>query len=314
MRSTSLDVPVPQLVDAIRSRDIRALARAASIIENNPQAGRLLVSQLFPFSGHAHLLGITGPAGVGKSTLVNACIRYLRHDGKRVGVIAVDPTSSVSRGALLGDRIRMNEHSADPNVFIRSAATRGQTGGIAASSLGLSILFDAAGFDFIFLETIGVGQDEVDVAALAQVTAVVLTPGSGDDVQAIKAGIMEIADIFVINKADLAGATQLADEIRFVQSLAGAMSSVPIQQTNALTDVGIDELMKALPPLFENQRLQPAPQRWMPVLLQLVRDAAVARVNNESLAHEAKLVEQRAIDPYLAADRLLRASAASEVV
>lgn len=286
--------------------NIRAIARAATIIENDRVSGQAILSRLFPFSGRAQLLGITGPAGTGKSTLVNTCIRHLRAQGKRVAVVAIDPTSAISRGALLGDRIRMVEHWGDPGVFIRSVATRGQLGGIAAASLGMCLLLDAAGFDFIFVETIGVGQDEVDIAALAQVTALVLMPGAGDDVQAVKAGIMEVADIFLINKADLPGTERLHDELQFAQSLGTESIHKPICRVSALNGAGVDEFMNTLPPLFEQQTtLQMSELRWREILSRLVEEQAIATLPPSSLAREASAVRGHLTDPYSAASRLL---------
>jgi LAO/AO transport system kinase len=209
-----------ELKDRILSGDVRALARAATLIENRKAEGRELLQLLSNSTGHALTIGITGPPGAGKSTLAAALTTSLRQQGKRVAILAVDPSSTASRGAILGDRIRMQEHHADPGVFIRSVATRGQLGGLAACTFDLVRLLDAAGFDAILIETVGVGQDEIDVSATADVTLVVLVPGHGDDVQAIKAGLMEIADIFVLNKADLPGVERLEQDIRTMQSLA----------------------------------------------------------------------------------------------
>src|SRR6185437_5422217 len=190
----------------IREGDVRALARAATALENRESAGADLLRGLSEYTGHARIVGITGPPGAGKSTLVDAVARTLRAREKTVAILAVDPSSRITGGAILGDRIRMQEHHADAGIFIRSMATRGVTGGLARSTADMARLMDAAGKDYVLIETVGVGQDEVEIAGLAQVTAVVLVPGMGDDVQAIKAGIMEIADIFVINKADQPGA------------------------------------------------------------------------------------------------------------
>src|SRR5574341_336599 len=200
--------------------DFRVLARAATAIENREPEALVLSKELFPLTGRAVIAGITGAPGTGKSTLANALTRALRQKDRTVGIIAVDPSSPFSGGAILGDRIRMQDHHADPGVFIRSMATRGCLGGLARATTDVALLLDAAGMDAILIETVGVGQDEVEVARLADVTVVVLTPGLGDDVQAIKAGIMEIADVFVINKADQAGADRLEREIQAALSLA----------------------------------------------------------------------------------------------
>src|SRR5580658_3618103 len=208
------------IAEKIVSGDIRALARAASWIEDRRPEAETLLLELFPRTGRAMVLGVTGAPGAGKSTLCDQMVRTLRDEGKSVGVIAVDPSSPYTGGAILGDRIRMQRHHADEGVFIRSMATRGWLGGLARAATEMTLLLDAAGFDVVMVETVGVGQDEVDVARLADVTVVVLVPGMGDDVQAIKAGIMEIADVFVINKADQPGADRLEREIKANQSLS----------------------------------------------------------------------------------------------
>src|ERR1700729_331693 len=206
--------------EKIVSGDIRALARAASWIEERRPEAEDLLRELFPRTGRAMILGVTGAPGAGKSTLCDQIVRTLREESKTVGVIAVDPTSPYTGGAILGDRIRMQQHHADPGVFIRSMATRGCLGGLASATTEMTMLLDAAGFDVVLVETVGVGQDEVEIARLADVTVVVLVPGMGDDVQAIKAGIMEIADVFVINKADQPGADKLERELAASLTLA----------------------------------------------------------------------------------------------
>jgi LAO/AO transport system kinase len=198
---------------------------------------------LFPRTGRALILGVTGAPGAGKSTLCDRLTRVLRDEGKTVGVIAVDPTSPYTGGALLGDRIRMQQHHADPGVFIRSMATRGWLGGLASATTEMTMLLDAAGYDVILVETVGVGQDEVEIARLADVTMVVLVPGMGDDVQAIKAGIMEIADVFVINKSDQPGADRVESEIQAMLSLADGPKPA-IVRTVATDGTGIAELLK----------------------------------------------------------------------
>jgi LAO/AO transport system kinase len=233
------------LARKIREGDARALARTATGIENRDPGALETLAQLEPFAGRARIVGITGPPGAGKSTLVDALAAALRHQGKTVAIVAVDPTSRITGGAILGDRIRMQQHHADPGIFIRSMATRGGTGGLARATADLARLMDAAGKDYVLIETVGVGQDEIEIAGLAQVTVVVLVPGMGDDVQAIKAGIMEIADIFVINKADQPGAGRVERELQAMLSLSDARPPA-ILRTVATEGTGVPELLEAI--------------------------------------------------------------------
>lgn len=220
--------------------DQRALARAATAVENrSPEAGEIL-ADLSLRPRRALVIGVTGPPGTGKSTLIDALCARLRSEGKTVGIIAADPTSPYSGGAILGDRIRMQRHASDPGVFIRSVATRGAAGGLAGSTAGIAALMDAAGYDVILIETIGAGQDEVEIARLAAVTLVVLVPGLGDEVQALKAGLMEIAGVFVINKSDHPGAAELESDLR------SAAPQAPIVKTVATRGEGVPELLEAV--------------------------------------------------------------------
>ncbi len=229
-----------ELARKIREGDTRALARLASGIENrDPQALEIL-RELGPATGHARIVGITGPPGAGKSTLVDALALELRKRGKTLAILAVDPSSRTSGGAILGDRIRMQQHHADPGIFIRSMATRGTMGGLARATADLARLMDAAGRDYVIIETVGVGQDEIAITSVAQVTVVVLVPGMGDDVQAIKAGIMEIADIFVVNKSDRPGAERVELELH------AEGFDCPILRTVATEGEGIAELVEAI--------------------------------------------------------------------
>jgi len=236
------------LVDRLLGGDPQALARSISLVEGESAEGRAILKAIYPKTGHALVLGVTGPPGAGKSSLVNGMVGAWRRRGEKVGIIAVDPSSSFSGGAILGDRIRMQEHCLDPGVFIRSMATRGHFGGVARASRDVVDLMDAAGYGVILIETVGVGQDEVQVVQIADLVLVVLPPGSGDDIQAIKAGILEIADLFVINKADREGADRLETELQAMLALspdAGAPKT-PILRTVATTGAGIEVLMEAL--------------------------------------------------------------------
>ncbi|MDQ2808567.1 MAG: methylmalonyl Co-A mutase-associated GTPase MeaB [Chloroflexota bacterium] len=232
------------LAERLRSGDRLALTRAITRVENRHPAAAALLRALTPHTGHAYLLGITGPPGGGKSTLTTQLIKTLRARGERVAVIAVDPTSAISGGALLGDRIRMLEFYQDTGVFIRSMASRGVLGGLAATTGEVTRVLDAFGFDWIIIETVGVGQGEVAVAGLADTTLLIEVPGLGDDVQAIKAGVLEVADILVVNKADKEGATRLVATLRGMLSLAHSTGwSPPIVKTVAAEGQGIDELL-----------------------------------------------------------------------
>jgi LAO/AO transport system kinase len=229
----------------IREGNARALARTATGIENRDPQSLDTLRDLAPFAGHAKIVGITGPPGAGKSTLVDALATALRREAKTLAILAVDPTSGISGGAILGDRIRMQQHHADPGIFIRSMATRGSLGGLARATAGLVQLMDAAGKDYVLIETVGVGQAEIEIAGLAQVTVVVLVPGMGDDVQTIKAGIMEIADVFAINKSDHPGADRVEQELQAMLSLSNGRKPA-IVKTVATTGKGVDKLLDAI--------------------------------------------------------------------
>ena len=240
-----MSTPAPPLSDRVLARDPRAVARAISLIENASDQAAALLARLYPHTGRAYLIGVTGPPGAGKSTLVDRLITELRAAGSRVAVIAVDPTSPYTGGAILGDRVRMQSHAEDPDVFIRSMATRGHLGGLATATTDAALVLDAAGFDTVIVETVGVGQDEVDIIRTADIVLVTLVPGAGDEVQALKAGIMEIADVFVVNKADREGADRAVASIEAMLSLGtwdADRWKPPVMMTEATTGRGVPEL------------------------------------------------------------------------
>ena len=305
-----MQTAIPNLAARIVAGDVRALARGATLVESRTQDGKDLVASLFARTGRAIIVGITGPPGAGKSTLVNQLIKCLRSNGQGqvVGIIAVDPSSPFSKGAILGDRIRMQDHHSDPGVFIRSMATRGKLGGIAHSTLDLALLLDAAGCNVVLIETVGVGQDEVDITQLADVTVLVLTPAFGDDVQAIKAGVMEIADVFVINKADLPGADRLESDIKGMQSFAvssDGRSAAPVHRVAALSGEGVSELWVLIHSAYENRvRSASHINRWAFRLRELLRDSLWEALPETEIFTAAEKVAARLNDPYTVVDEL----------
>jgi LAO/AO transport system kinase len=289
---------------------VRALARAISTVEDNRPESRELLKSLFNFTGRARVIGLTGAPGAGKSTLVDQLAREYRKQERTVGILAVDPTSPYTGGAILGDRIRMQSHHADSGIYIRSMATRGNLGGLARTTTDAATILDAAGKDIVLIETVGVGQDEIDIVRLADVTVVILVPGMGDDVQTIKAGIMEIADIFVINKSDREGADRVEREIRSMQSLAIRSDkwTPPIIKTVAMDGRGIPELAAAIVNYeqFLEQKdllLKKKISSWRERLIEMLRDSLLERLLSECLPEEeiarlaAEIAEHKR-DPY----------------
>ena len=335
-------------IDALRSGDARALARAISTVENRAPGWSDLLKALFPYTGNARVIGLTGAPGAGKSTLVDQLARLYRSagnphfsrkerarngapDGEKcgatvrngapiedkapgdrrctVGIIAVDPTSPYTGGAILGDRIRMQQHFSDPGIYIRSMATRGSLGGLARTTADVATVLDASGRDVILIETVGVGQDEVDIVRLADITVVILVPGMGDDVQTIKAGIMEIADIFVINKSDHEGAERVEREVRALQSLDTRHDgwTPPIVKTVASEGKGVAELAAAIAEYEsylqkEGRALKKSVANWQDRLVSMLRDAMLERAREQlgdgNIARLAAEIAEHKRDPY----------------
>jgi LAO/AO transport system kinase len=322
--------------------DRRALARAISCVEAGGAPARSLVAALYPRGGRAHVIGVTGAPGAGKSSLVNGLAKAYRRRGQSVGIIAVDPTSPFSGGAILGDRIRMNELTGDPGIFIRSMASRGSLGGLAAATGDAVKLLDAAGYDKIFVETVGAGQTEVDIARTAHTTIVACVPGLGDDIQAIKAGILEIADIFAVNQADREGADAIVMALEMMLELSANGTSTPLHhgvlarviggapapslawrppicKTVATTGAGVAELLaeierhltylRASGRLAERERLRAAAELENLLRQELLRQV-IERTHHADMTALVEQIAGRQIDVYAAADRLLESAGA----
>jgi GTPase len=305
------------LSERVLAGDVRAAARLMRLIEDAQPSAEEELRALFPHTGRAQLVGITGNPGAGKSTLVDRLIAHLRKSGKSVGVIAVDPTSPFTGGAILGDRIRMQDHALDPGVFIRSFATRGQLGGLSRATSDCVRVLDAMGKEVVLIETVGVGQDEVEICRLAHTTAVVVVPGLGDDIQAIKAGILEVADVFAVNKADREGADRTVRDLRQMLELSVKEREIPIVKCVASEGQGVSELWSAIDEHYRHLRsgsglLQRETQRARFELIEILRErmlrAAVDRLTAQGthIDELALRIARREMDPYSVADEAAR--------
>ncbi|WP_209475479.1 methylmalonyl Co-A mutase-associated GTPase MeaB [Thermococcus stetteri] len=307
------------LIERMLKGDKRAAARLITLVENDEEKAREIVSRIYPYTGKAYIVGITGPPGAGKSTLLDKLIRVAREEGKIVGVIAIDPTSPFTGGALLGDRIRMQRHSTDPGVFIRSMATRGSLGGLAKATNDAIKVLDAYGCDVIFVETVGVGQIEVDIVKTADTVVLVTVPGLGDDIQAIKAGLMEIADVFVINKADKEGADATYFELNLMLDLEKERWEKrgwrpPIVETVATTMRGIRDLWKAINEHraflersgeLERKRKFRAEEEIKTIVSDRIVRTVGKKLSEDEISALIERVVKRELDPYSAADQVI---------
>ncbi|ONK11136.1 methylmalonyl Co-A mutase-associated GTPase MeaB [Streptomyces sp. MP131-18] len=315
-RATTADVG--ELVARARAGGPRAVARLISLVEGGSPQLREVMAALAPHTGHAYVVGITGSPGVGKSTSTSALVSAFRRAGKRVGVLAVDPSSPFSGGALLGDRIRMGEHACDPGVYIRSMATRGHLGGLARAAPQAVRVLDAAGCDVVLVETVGVGQSEVEIAAQADTTAVLVAPGMGDGVQAAKAGILEVGDVFVVNKADRDGAAATVRELNHMLGLGEARAPgdwrPPVVRTVAARGEGLDEVVEALEKhrawlsaggALAERRVRRAAREVEAIAVAALRERMADLRGDRRLTALAERITAGALDPYAAADELV---------
>jgi LAO/AO transport system kinase len=306
-----------QLAKGVRSADRRALARAISLVENSEPLASELVRDLYPDTGRAYAVGVTGPPGVGKSSLISALVRHIRELGRTVGVISVDPSSPFTKGALLGDRIRLADHFLDPGVFIRSMGTRGHQGGLAEAALQAVLVLDAAGKDVVFVETVGAGQSEVEVIGLADTVLLVLMPGSGDSVQALKAGIMEIPDVIAVNKMDHPAAKTMLNEVRSILSLDRESEwRPPIVLTEAVREENVPELWERIEEhrayLEQDGRLEERRRRNLAGEVFAVATTRAQAHLERSVADDPELrrlldaVERRELDPLTAVGEIIQ--------
>jgi LAO/AO transport system kinase len=299
------------LIKQILKGDTRVVASLLSLIEDGDPKVKAVLKVIYLHTGRAHVIGVTGAAGTGKSSLIDRITAEYRRRRKTVGILAVDPTSLFSTGAVLGDRVRMRDHFVDDGVFIRSFATRGSSGGVSAAVRKAIHLLDAAGKEVIFVETIGVGQDQLEIAALAHMVVVVLTPQMGDEVQGMKAGLAEIADILVVNKADLSGADETVQQLKALF----ANEDFHILATSAIKDQGIDSLVDRIEEhrkksldngKYQRRRLSLSRQELLSLLREKVFAELAKKIGDDSLEAQVKLIAERQIDPYSAVDKLAR--------
>ena len=304
-----------ELTAGVRAGDARALARGISLVENGDPVAYPLVRELYPETGNAAVVGVTGPPGAGKSSLIGALVAHVRESDRTVGVVSVDPSSPFSRGALLGDRIRLTDHFLDPGVFIRSMGTRGHLGGLAETTLQAILLLDASGKDVVFVETVGAGQSEVEVTAIADTVLLVLMPGSGDSVQALKAGIMEIPDVIAINKMDHPAAKTMLGEVRSIVGLAARELRPALVLTEALRGENVPELWAELEEhraalesdgrLEERRRRNLAAEVFAVASSRAKRRLEEAVVDDEELRRLLEAVQRRELDPLTAVREIM---------
>ncbi len=306
-----------ELVAGVRSGDRRALARAITLVESADSLAEDVIRELYGQTGNAYMVGITGPPGVGKSSLVSSLVRHVRPGGQTVGVVTVDPSSPFTQGALLGDRIRLADHFLDPDVFIRSMGTRGHLGGLAEATLQAALILDAAGKDLLFLETVGTGQSEVEIVGIADTTLLVLMPGSGDSIQALKAGIMEIPDVIAVNKKDRTGAKTMESEVRSILALDTEREwETPIVLTDAVSGEGVEELWEAVGShrdhleetglLAKRRASNLARQVYALASGRAKAHLELAVAGDEELRRLLELVERRELDPLSAVREIMQ--------
>ena len=312
--------PVEQWAAQVRAGDVRAISRAITTIENYQPEAEALLKLLFPVTGKAYLTGVTGAPGTGKSTLVDRLAGQYRKQNETVGVIAVDPTSPYSGGAILGDRIRMQSHARDAGIFIRSMATRGFLGGLSRATAEVALLLDAAGKQNVMIETVGVGQDEIDIVRLADCVVVVLVPGLGDDIQNMKAGLMEIGDIFVLNKVDREGANRVEEQLHAMLSMVVPRKGwqPPVVRTVATENKGIENLAETIAKFrkhFEasGERERKHVEHWKKRLVELLESRLLQRAlgtaaGEQRLSELSQAVAERKLDPFTAVNEILKIS------